>query len=99
MAGSKGAKGANAGEDRGPEGSDAGAHSVITFTSTHQAMAAEDALLEAGVPLEVVPAPPGTSAGCGLALRVRNSDLQTAERILAERGVGHDRIVPTSFAG
>ena len=43
---------------------------IFTFPSTHAAMAAEDALREAGFALEIVPPPPPLSAGCGLAIRL-----------------------------
>jgi len=43
---------------------------VFTFATTHEAMAAEDVLQDAGIAFEVVPPPRELTAGCGLALRV-----------------------------
>lgn len=60
---------------------------VITFDSTHQAMAAEDHLRAAGVQLEVIPPPADLSAGCGLALKVRTVDVPAIETILDGKNV------------
>lgn len=49
-------------------------------------MAAEDLLRAAGVKLEVVPPPRGSSAGCGLALRVSLTDVPAALAALAAEG-------------
>ena len=62
-----------------------GNSAVITFDSTHQAMAAEDALRDEGMNLEVVPPPANLSAGCGLALRVRLEDVPAAIETLNRR--------------
>jgi hypothetical protein len=58
---------------------------VMTFDTTHQAMAAEDILREAGFQLEVVPPPRGLTAGCGLALRLDLSDIPAATQVLRRR--------------
>ena len=60
---------------------------VFTFHSTHAAMAAEDALREAGFALEIVPPPPPLSAGCGLAIRLSASDEQAAVSTLSDVGL------------
>jgi hypothetical protein len=65
---------------------------VVTFDSTHQAMAAEDILREEGVSLEVVPPPTNLSAGCGLALRVRLKDVPAAIEALNGRGATYAAI-------
>jgi len=43
---------------------------VLVFDTTHHAMWAEEVARSAGIPAEVVPAPEGTEAKCGLALEV-----------------------------
>jgi len=58
---------------------------VFTFGTTHQAMAAEDILREAGFRLEVVPPPRGLTAGCGLALQVSLADLPAAMETLTRQ--------------
>ncbi len=60
---------------------------VLVFASTHAAMAAEDALREAGIPLQVIPLPRWVSAGCGLALRLEEGDVAWAEGVIDRRGI------------
>jgi hypothetical protein len=59
---------------------------IITFESTHHAMAAEDILRREAIGLEVVPPPANLSAGCGLALRVRLEDVANVIDALTRRG-------------
>ncbi len=66
---------------------------VITYQTTHQAMAAEEVLHDAAVTFEVVPAPEEVSAGCGLAHRLREKDLDAAIAILRDAGADYDRVV------
>ncbi|MBQ3338975.1 MAG: DUF3343 domain-containing protein [Atopobiaceae bacterium] len=40
---------------------------VVTFASTHDAMAAESALMAQGVPGRIIPTPTVVTAECGLA--------------------------------
>jgi hypothetical protein len=61
------------------------AKALFTFATTHQAMAAEGILLEAGIALQVVPPPREFSAGCGLALRVALGDVARAIEELRSR--------------
>ena len=55
---------------------------VLLFPSTHQALAAEDALRRAHIVLKVIPVPPQYSAGCGLAIRVGEDDVRDACDVL-----------------
>ncbi len=43
-------------------------HRLFTFDTTHHALWAEEVAGEAGIPADVVPAPPGAAARCNLAL-------------------------------
>lgn len=43
---------------------------ILSFDSAYDAMAAEQALLQAGVPVRVMPLPASISAGCGICLRI-----------------------------
>ena len=65
---------------------------IFTFAATHQAMAAEDVLRQAGIGLEVVPPPPGLSPGCGLALRVSLRDVAAARCALATGGAAWEAV-------
>lgn len=60
---------------------------VFTFHSTHAAIAAEDALRDAGFALEIIPPPTPLSAGCGLAIRLAAADEQAAVATLAKGGL------------
>jgi hypothetical protein len=63
-----------------------GKTAIVTFNSTHHAMAAEDILRGEAIWLEVVPPPANLSAGCGLALRVRLEDVANVRDVLSSRG-------------
>ena len=60
---------------------------LLLFPSTHQALAAEDALRRAGIDLRVIPAPQEYTSGCGLAIRVSARDFVTACEVLTSRTV------------
>lgn len=45
---------------------------ILTFPSTHMAIYAEKALLQAGFSVGVMPLPSSIKAGCGIALRVED---------------------------
>ena len=59
---------------------------ILVFQSVHQVMKAEQILLSAGVPVEVIPLPKTIVSDCGLALRVDGKNLGRAHAALAERG-------------
>lgn len=69
---------------------------VVTFPSTHDAIAAEDALRDLGLALQVIPLPDWIRAGCGLALRIGAGDGDRALEHLDRRGirVGECRLEP-----
>jgi|GEM_PF-5534352 len=66
---------------------------IITYQTTHQAMAAEEVLHDAAIAFEVVPTPEEVSAGCGLAHRLREKDLDAAIAVLRDAGADYDRVV------
>ncbi|MFV0399135.1 MAG: DUF3343 domain-containing protein [Oscillospiraceae bacterium] len=47
-----------------------GTELIYTFSNTHYSISAEKALLEADVPVKVMPLPSAIRAGCGLCLRM-----------------------------
>ncbi len=57
---------------------------LITFESIHQVLAAERALLEAGLAPDLVPVPREISANCGMAITV-----VPAERARALLAIAH----------
>lgn len=60
---------------------------VFAFATTHWAMTAEDALREAGIPMQVIPLPGWIESGCGLAVRMDAAQRTRAEDELRRRGV------------
>lgn len=64
---------------------------IITFLSTHYAIAAERHC-EKQVPCRLIPLPPRISAGCGLALKVQQPQLAEAMQVLAERDIPHQAV-------
>lgn len=56
---------------------------VLSFGSTHLAMAADKALGQAGVEFTMIPTPTPVSAGCGISLRLRYDLLDRAKDVLA----------------
>lgn len=60
---------------------------VLTFGGTHDVVRAEQALLDTGLPVRVMPLPSTIRAGCGLCLRVAPDDAQAALRTLAAASI------------
>jgi hypothetical protein len=65
---------------------------ILTFTSTHRAIAAEEALLEADVPHQIVPLPAWVRAGCGLSLRLEAAALDRALAALEQAGAAVEAV-------
>lgn len=61
---------------------------ILTFKTTHDAIAAEQALLAAGLPVMVMNLPAAIRAGCGIALRLPAGHLLKAQQVLATKGIG-----------
>ncbi|MFO8074288.1 MAG: DUF3343 domain-containing protein [Polyangia bacterium] len=60
---------------------------LLLFENVHRVMRAEQLLLAAGVPCELLPTPQHISRECGMCIGVENVRLPAAERALA--GVAH----------
>lgn len=60
---------------------------ILTFYSTHHALAAEKALKEAGVDQTIVPTPRQLSANCGIAIRIADTDAAQARHVLESAGI------------
>lgn len=64
---------------------------VITFSSTHQAMAAEDAL-DGSVSMELIPTPRQISAECGFTLLVQVQDASSLKELLQKKHLCYSQI-------
>jgi hypothetical protein len=60
---------------------------ILVFDTTHHAMWAEEVAKEQGVPVEVVPAPEGVDAKCGMALEVLPESLENLQALLSKEGI------------
>jgi len=60
---------------------------TFVFDSTNGALWAEDIARTRGVPVEVVPAPPGSDALCDLAIEAFRKDAETLRTAWGEEGV------------
>ena len=67
---------------------------LFTFHTTHHALWAEDAAREAGIPAEVVPAPPAARARCNLALETLPEEADRLGRLLSAQAIPHARWDP-----
>jgi hypothetical protein len=60
---------------------------VFTFHTTHHALWAEEVAQEAGIPVEVIPAPPAAKARCNLALAALTEDVERLSDGLRAQGI------------
>ncbi|UQZ88405.1 hypothetical protein C4J81_03945 [Deltaproteobacteria bacterium Smac51] len=60
---------------------------VFTFHTTHAAISGERVLLENGVKVKVMPLPSSLGAGCGLCLRVDDSELEKSRQLMAAENI------------
>jgi hypothetical protein len=60
---------------------------ILVFDTTHHAMWAEELAREQGVAVEVVPAPEGVDAKCGMALEVLPESLESLQTLLDREGI------------
>lgn len=60
---------------------------VLVFDTTHHAMWAEEVAREQGVAVDVVPAPEGVDAKCGMALEVLPESLENLQALLTREGI------------
>lgn len=65
---------------------------VVTFRTTTQAMAFEEAAKEAGFRGRLIPLPRAIAAGCGLAWRENPEYGALIEKLLSEKNLGYNRI-------
>ncbi|HCG64182.1 MAG TPA: hypothetical protein DEZ27_10415 [Sphaerochaeta sp.] len=60
---------------------------ILTFPSTHHAIAAQEKLQHGHVPFIVIPTPVEISSNCGIALSVASADTAIARHMLMESGI------------
>lgn len=60
---------------------------ILVFDTTHHAMWAEEVAREHDVAVEVVPAPEGVDAKCGMALEVLPDSLENLQSLLSQEGI------------
>lgn len=65
---------------------------VVTFQTTTEAMAFEEAAKEKGFSGRIIPLPRAIAAGCGLAWREDPKCRASLEKLLSEHYLGYDRI-------
>lgn len=70
---------------------------ILTFKNSHDAIAAEQALLGAGVMARVMPLPAHIAAGCGICLRVDPQARGAALAALENAGVGVTGVYNRAF--
>ena len=57
-------------------------YSIITFNSTHHAIAAEKLLTESGFHIRMIPVPTEVTSNCGLSIRFEPSDYKDIAPLL-----------------
>ena len=67
---------------------------ILVFDTTHDALWAEETARDAGIPAEVIPAPPAARARCNLALQALLEDMDRLMSALQAAGVPFGRYFP-----
>lgn len=65
---------------------------VVTFHTTAQAMAMEQACRGAGADGRLIPVPRSITAGCGLAWSARPESREPLEALMQEQGISHQEM-------
>ena len=60
---------------------------ILVFDTTHYALWAEEVAREKGLAVEVVPAPEGVDAKCGMALETLDETLENLQAVLTAEGI------------
>ena len=60
---------------------------IVIFDTTHHALWAEEVARDRGIAVEVVPAPEGVDAKCGMALEVLEESFEDLKSIFAQEGI------------
>jgi hypothetical protein len=60
---------------------------IVVFDTTHNALWAEEVARDRGIAVEIVPAPEGVDAKCGMALEVLSESYDRLKEALSGEGV------------
>jgi hypothetical protein len=60
---------------------------IVIFDTTHHALWAEEVARDRGIAVEVIPAPEGVDAKCGMALEVLEESFEDLQSIFAQEGI------------
>jgi hypothetical protein len=60
---------------------------IVVFDTTHHALWAEEVARDQGIAVEVVPAPEGVDAKCGMALEVTSESVDDLKGLLTKEGI------------
>jgi hypothetical protein len=60
---------------------------IVVFDTTHHALWAEEVARDQGIAVEVVPAPEGVDAKCGMALEVMTASYGDLTKLLEQEGI------------
>ncbi|HBK85383.1 MAG TPA: hypothetical protein DDZ53_05070 [Firmicutes bacterium] len=71
---------------------------LMTFDSTHYALAAETILLEAKLSPDIQPTPRELSASCGLAIAIPLAEREQAKQLLQQNSISYRAIYRVSWA-
>ncbi len=69
---------------------------VITFSSTHAALAFERFALEAGINVQIIPVPRQISSSCGLAGRISKSDFDKVQKLCHQKHIKFENVFKIS---
>ena len=69
-------------------------HGVVLVPSVSHSLRAEKALVNAGLPVKLIPTPRQLSSDCGTAIRFPWALRDAVQRVLDDAGLVYDRIVP-----
>jgi len=65
---------------------------IVTFQTTTEAMAFEEAAKQEGLSGRIIPLPRAIGAGCGLAWRENPKYRDSLEKLISKQKLGYDRI-------
>lgn len=75
----------------------ASGNTIFLFDTTHDAMKAEEAIIEGGFWSDMVPRPPDTASTlCGLAVEVQAADKEEVARLLEREGIAFQIYQPAA---
>lgn len=60
---------------------------IVVFDTTHHALWAEEVARDKGIAVEVIPAPKGVDAKCGMALEVLEESFEDLKALFAQEGI------------